>query len=101
MSDGFHFNAPASLATLSLGATARRSRPAGEFLSFAGPNERNQSKGPNTIRAQRFGKKTRLMTSGSTRRKGALSSQVFWDGRAADGVARLAINRFLLATPSC
>src|SRR5436190_21372384 len=40
----------------------------GGSLSFAGPNESNQSKGPNTIRPGRFGKKVRPATCGWARR---------------------------------
>src|SRR5436189_4576772 len=39
----------------------------GGSLSFAGPNESNQSKGPNTIWPKRSGKKVRPATCGSAR----------------------------------
>jgi hypothetical protein len=42
------------MAALSLWARARRSRPAGDLLSFAGTNERRQSKVPERQRSDRI-----------------------------------------------
>ena len=69
-------------------------RPASR--TFAGPNESNQSKGPNTIRVERFGKKVRPATCSSAGRtarpRRRASALALLPGRAMCSI-RVAVRR--------